>query len=74
MPIFPMREVNKEKYKNSLNKKINITLSNIDMKIVLSKKKYLSNFKNKIILNSSNLKSEILPSFTKKIFNSISNQ
>ena len=71
MLIFPMTEVNKEKYNSSTNKKINIKLSNIDMKIVLRKKKYVSEFKNQVILKSSNLQTEILPSFTKKIFRSI---
>ncbi len=72
MPIFPMKEVNKKKYENSTNKKINIKLSNMHMKIVLTNQKNLSNFKNNKILKSSILQSEILPSFTKKIFSSIS--
>ena len=72
MPIFPMNEVEKKKYKYSNSKKINIKLSNIDMKIILNKIYKLPNIKNKILLNPTNTKSIILPSFTKKIFGSIS--
>ena len=72
MPIFPMNEVEKKKYKYSNNKKINIKLSNMDMKIILNKIYKLPNIKNKILLNRTNTKSIILPSFTKKIFSSIS--
>ena len=51
MPIFPMNEVEKKKYKYSNNKKINIKLSNMDMKIILNKVYKLPNIKNKILLN-----------------------
>ena len=72
MPIFPMNEVEKKKYKYSNSKKINIKLSNMDMKIILNKIYKLPNIKNKILINRTNTKSIILPSFTKKIFSSIS--
>jgi len=72
MPIFPMNEVEKKKYKYSNSKKINIKLSNMDMKIILNKIDRLPNIKNKILLNCANTKSIILPSFTKKIFSSVS--
>ena len=72
MPIFPMNEVEKKKYKYSNNKKINIKLSNMDMKIILNKVYKLPNIKNKILLKRNQTKSIILPSFTKKIFSSIS--
>ena len=72
MPIFPMNEVEKKKYKYSNNKKINIKLSNMDMKIILNKVYKLPNIKNKILINRTQTKSIILPSFTKKIFSSIS--
>ena len=72
MPIFPMIEVEEKKYKCSNNKKINIKLSNMDMKIILNKVDRLPNIKNKILLNRANTKSIILPSFTKKIFSSVS--
>ena len=62
----------RKKYKYSNNKKINIKLSNMDMKIILNKVYKLPNIKNKILLNRTQTKSIILPSFTKKIFSSIS--
>jgi len=71
MPIFPMKEVEEKKYKFSNNKKINVKLSNMDMKIILNKIDKLPNVKNKILLEKNNTKSMILPSFTKKIFSSI---
>ncbi len=71
MPIFPMEEVNEKKYKFSNNKKINIKLSNMDMKIILNKINKIPNLTNKILLEKNNSKSKILPSFTKKIFSSI---
>jgi len=71
MPIFPMNEVKEKKYKFSNNKKINIKLSNMDMKIILNKIDKLPNLTNKILMEKNNFKSIILPSFTKKIFSSI---
>ena len=68
MPIFPMKEVKEKKYKFSNYKKINIKLSNMDMKIILNKVDKLPNLTNKILLEKDNSKSKILPSFTKKIF------
>ena len=65
-------KLRKKKYKYSNNKKINIKLSNMDMKIILNKIDRLPKIKNKILLNRTNTKSIILPSFTKKIFSSIS--
>ena len=72
MPIFPMNEVEEKKYKYSNSKKINIKLSNMDMKIILNKVDRLPNIKNKILLNRTHTKSIILPSFTRKIFSSVS--
>ena len=69
--IFPMREINQKKFKSSLNKRINIKMSNMDMKITINKKnrkKYLSN---SFLLDKDDIKKHILPSFTKKIFKSI---
>ena len=37
--IFPMKEVKKKKFNTSINKKINIKMSNMDMRILLNKKK-----------------------------------
>ncbi len=72
LPIFPMREVEKKKFISSLNKKINIKMSNMDMKIVLKKKNNYTKIKNSFMLNKNNSQSVVLPSFTKKIFKSIS--
>ncbi len=69
--IFPMKEINQKKYKSSLNKRINIKMSNMDMKITINKKnkrKYLSN---SLFLDKDEIKNYILPSFTKKIFKSV---
>ena len=70
--IFPMKEVEKNKFNTSLNKKINIKISNMDMKIVLNKKDKFIKIKNSYLLNKKDIKNQILPSFTKKIFNSVS--
>ena len=71
--IFPMKEIEKNKFNMSLNKKINIKMSNMDMKIVLNKKKKFIKIENSYLLDKKNIKYQILPSFTKKIFNSVSN-
>ena len=68
-----MKEVEKKKFISSLNKKINIKMSNMDMKIVLKKKAKFTKIKNSFMLDKNNPQSVILPSFTKKIFKSISN-
>ena len=71
--IFPMKEVEKNKFNTSLNKKINIKMSNMDMKIILNKKNKIVKIKNSLFLDKKNIQNHILPSFTKKIFKSISN-
>ena len=71
--IFPMKEVKKNKFNASINKKISIKMSNMDMKIILNKKNKLIKIKDSFLLDKRNIKSQIIPSFTKKIFNSISN-
>ena len=48
--IFPMKEVKKNKFNTSMNKKINIKMSNMDMKIVLNKKNKLIKIKPMIIV------------------------
>ena len=48
-------------------------MSNMDMKIVLKKKAKFTKIKNSFMLDKNNPQSVILPSFTKKIFKSISN-
>ena len=72
LPIFPMKEVKKDKFKSSLNSKININMSNMKMKIILNKKDKLPKIKNSFVLNKNNFQTIILHSFTKKIFKSIS--
>ena len=72
LPIFPMKEVKKNDYKSSLNNKINIKMSNMDMKIILKKKQKVPKIKNSFMLDKNNIHSMILPSFTKKIFKSVS--
>ena len=70
--IFPMKEVKKNKFNTSLNKKINIKMSNMDMKIILNEKKKLIKIKNSFLLNKKSIQNQVMPSFTKKIINSIS--
>ena len=69
--IFPMREINQHKFKSSLNKRINIKMSNMDMKIIINNKKIKYNSKSTYFLDKKNIKNYILPSFTKKIFKSV---
>ena len=70
--IFPMKEINKEKFRLSINKKINLKMSNMDMKIIINKSNKKNIIKGSLMLDKSNIKKYILPSFTKKIFNSVS--
>ena len=70
--IFPMIEINKEKFKQSVRKKINVKMSNMNMKIIINKNNKLKTTKDSLLLNKSNINKYILPSFTKKIFNSLS--
>ncbi len=69
--IFPMREINQKKFQSSLSKRINIKMSNMDMKISINKKNKKADLKNSFLLDKDNIKKYILPSFTKKIFKSI---
>ena len=69
--IFPMREINQKKFKSSLNKKINIKMSNMDMKITINKKNKKVYLSNSFFIDKDNIKKYILPSFTKKIFESV---
>ncbi len=70
--IFPMEEIKKNKFNTSLNRKINIKMSNMDMKIILNKKNKLIKIKNSFLFDEKNIKKQIIPSFTKKIISSIS--
>ena len=71
--IFPMKEVEKNKFNTSMKRKINIKLSNMEMKILLNQKNKFIKIKNSCLLDKKKIKDQILPSFTKRIFNSISN-
>jgi hypothetical protein len=66
-----MREINQKKFKSSLNKRINIKLSNMDMKVTINKKNKKTDLRNSFLLDEDDIKKYILPSFTKKIFKSI---
>ena len=68
-----MREINQKKFKSSLNKRINIKMSNMDMKITINKKNKKTYLSNSFLIDKVNIKNHILPSFTKKIFKSIAN-
>ena len=70
--IFPMKEVKKNDFKLSINKKLNIKISNMDIKIILNKNNKLPKIKDSFLLDKNNIQNNILPSFTKKIFKSIS--
>ena len=67
-----MKEIDKKKYKSSLNKRIKIKMSNMDMKIIINEKN--KNFKSNksVLMNKNNINKYILPSFTKRIFRSVS--
>ena len=70
--IFPMIEIDENKFENSTQKKINVKMSNMDMKIIINKNIKVKKTNNSIMLNKENIKNYILPSFTKKILNSVS--
>ncbi len=69
--IFPMREINQKKFKSSVNKRINIKMSNMDMKISINNKNKKKNYDNSFLLGEDDLKSYTLPSFTKKILKTV---
>ena len=68
LPIFPMNEIKKERFKSYNGRKLNIKISNMDMKIILNKTNLLPKQKNSFFIDYDNIQSIILPSFTKKIF------
>ena len=67
-----MTEINKKKFNQSDYKKINVKISNMNMKILIKKNKKLKQIRDSLFLDKSNMNNYILPSFTKKIFNSVS--
>ena len=70
--IFPMTEINQKTFKYSVHKKINVKMSNMNMKIIINRKNKMKRKKDSLFLDKSNINKYILPSFTKKIFNSVS--
>ena len=68
-----MDEIEKKKFKLSFAKKINIKLSNMNMKIIINEEKKKKILKDSFLLDKSNINKFILPSFTKKIFYSLPN-
>ena len=67
-----MIEINKKKFKNSKDKKIYVKMSNMNMKISINENKNPQIPKHSLFVNKSNISKHTLPSFTKKIFSSIS--
>ena len=70
--IFPMNEIDEIKFKHSISKKINIKMSNMNMKIIINKNNKIKKTRESLLVNKSNINKYMLPSFTKKIFNSLS--
>ena len=70
--IFPMTEIDKKKFNRSIYNKMNVKMSNMNMKIIINKNAKVKKTKNGIFLDKKNIKNYILPSFTKKILNLVS--
>ena len=66
-----MREINQKKFKTSASKRINIKMSNMEMKIKINKKNKKKILSNSFLINKDEIKNYIIPSFTKKILKSI---
>ncbi len=71
MHIFPMNEIPKMKFKNHIGKRINIKMSNMDMRIAITMKNKLPEKTNGFFVDIKDLSNLTLPSFTKKILNTI---
>ena len=67
-----MKEVEKNKFSSSQSSKINIKISNMDMNIFLNKKNKMIKIRNSYLIDKKNINNKILPSFTKKIFYTVS--
>ena len=65
--IFPMHEINKNKFISSKLEKTEIKLSNIIMKIIINKRNNCPKEKG-LFLNLKKIDEIILPSFTKKLY------
>ncbi len=71
MLIFPMKEITKLDFRNHIGKRINIKMSNMDMRITLKNIKNSPKVKSGFMVGDNELKNKTLPSFTKKILNTI---
>ena len=71
MPIFPMNEIPRVKFKKHIGKRINIKMSNMDMRIAITMKNNLPLNRNGFFVDVKDLSNLTLPSFTKKILNTI---
>jgi len=71
MLIFPMKEITKLNFKNHIGVRINIKMSNMNMGIVLKRVKNNIKSKNQFLIGNNELNKLTLPSFTKKILNTI---
>ena len=71
MLIFPMKEITKLNFKNHIGVRINIKMSNMNMCIVLKRVKNYIKSKNQFLIGNNELNKLTLPSFTKKILNTI---
>ena len=68
-----VQEYNQKKFEFSSHKKINVKMSNMNMKIIINNKNKIKMTKESFLIDKSNFNNYILSSFTKKIFNSVSN-
>ena len=66
-----MNEIPKVKFRNHIGKRINIKMSNMDMRIAITMKHKLPKMKNGFFVDVKDLSNLTLPSFTKKILNTI---
>ena len=54
--IFPMTEINKKKFNRSIYNKMNVKMSNMNMKIIINKNAKVKKKKNGIFLDKKNIK------------------
>ena len=66
-----MNEIPKMKFKKHIGKRINIKMSNMDMRIAITMKNKLPEKTNGFFVDVKDLSNLTLPSFTKKILNTI---
>ena len=66
-----MNEIPKMKFKNHIGKRINIKMSNMDMRIAIKMRNKLTEKRNGFFVDVKDLSNLTLPSFTKKILNTI---